>query len=80
MRGRWSLIVRRADAGEQFVVVFDPLDGSSNIDVNVNVGTIFSVVRMEGDVAASVIAAGNGAGGGGVCGVWAVGGDGDCSW
>jgi fructose-1,6-bisphosphatase I len=35
--------------------VFDPLDGSSNIDVNVNVGTIFSVVRKDGDVVASVL-------------------------
>jgi fructose-1,6-bisphosphatase I len=42
-------------AGAEFVVVFDPLDGSSNIDVNVNVGTIFSVVRMEGEVVASVM-------------------------
>ena len=42
-------------AAEKFVVVFDPLDGSSNIDVNVNVGTIFSVVRMQGDVVASVL-------------------------
>jgi fructose-1,6-bisphosphatase I len=42
-------------AGAEFVVVFDPLDGSSNIDVNVNVGTIFSVVRMEEDVVASVL-------------------------
>ena len=39
----------------EFVVVFDPLDGSSNIDVNVNVGTIFSVVRLDGGVAASVL-------------------------
>jgi fructose-1,6-bisphosphatase I len=39
----------------EFVVVFDPLDGSSNIDVNVNVGTIFSVVRRVGDVVASVL-------------------------
>jgi fructose-1,6-bisphosphatase I len=39
----------------EFVVVFDPLDGSSNIDVNVNVGTIFSVVRMEGDAVTSVL-------------------------
>ncbi len=39
----------------QFVVVFDPLDGSSNIDVNVNVGTIFSVVRRVGDVVSSVL-------------------------
>jgi fructose-1,6-bisphosphatase I len=29
----------------KYLVVFDPLDGSSNIDVNVNVGTIFSVLR-----------------------------------
>jgi len=42
-------------AGAEFIVVFDPLDGSSNIDVNVNVGTIFSVVRMEEDVVASVL-------------------------
>ncbi len=28
-----------------YVLVFDPLDGSSNIDVNVSVGTIFSVLR-----------------------------------
>src|SRR5579875_3489029 len=29
--------------GEHFVLSFDPLDGSSNIDVNVNVGTIFGI-------------------------------------
>jgi fructose-1,6-bisphosphatase len=29
----------------QYLLVFDPLDGSSNIDVNVTVGTIFSVLR-----------------------------------
>lgn len=28
-----------------YVVLFDPLDGSSNIDVNVSIGTIFSVYR-----------------------------------
>lgn len=27
----------------QYVIAFDPLDGSSNIDVNVSIGTIFSV-------------------------------------
>lgn len=32
-------------AGADFVLSFDPLDGSSNIDVNVNVGTIFGVRR-----------------------------------
>jgi fructose-1,6-bisphosphatase I len=29
----------------KYIIIFDPLDGSSNIDVNVNVGTIFSVLR-----------------------------------
>ncbi|MEY4014811.1 MAG: hypothetical protein RLZZ290_1675 [Pseudomonadota bacterium] len=33
-------------AGEaQYLAVFDPLDGSSNIDVNVSVGSIFSILR-----------------------------------
>ena len=31
-------------AGE-YLLLFDPLDGSSNIDINVSVGTIFSVLR-----------------------------------
>jgi fructose-1,6-bisphosphatase I len=29
----------------KYLVVFDPLDGSSNIDVNISVGTIFSILR-----------------------------------
>ena len=29
----------------KYLLVFDPLDGSSNIDVNVSVGSIFSVLR-----------------------------------
>lgn len=29
----------------QYNVFFDPLDGSSNIDVNINIGTIFSIYR-----------------------------------
>jgi fructose-1,6-bisphosphatase I len=48
------VVFERGAEGE-FAVVFDPLDGSSNIDVNVNVGTIFSVVRVRGDVVASVL-------------------------
>ncbi len=31
----------------KYIVAFDPLDGSSNIDVNISIGTIFSVLRME---------------------------------
>ena len=30
----------------KYLLTFDPLDGSSNIDVNVSVGTIFSILRM----------------------------------
>jgi fructose-1,6-bisphosphatase I len=29
----------------EYLLLFDPLDGSSNIDVNISVGTIFSVLR-----------------------------------
>ena len=28
----------------RYLLVFDPLDGSSNIDVNVSVGSIFSIL------------------------------------
>ena len=35
----------RPGDGAKYVVVFDPLDGSSNIDVNVSVGTTFSILR-----------------------------------
>ncbi len=31
----------------KYVVLFDPLDGSSNIDVNVSIGTIFSIYRRK---------------------------------
>ena len=37
-------IPHRYPKGE-YLLVFDPLDGSSNIDVNLAVGTIFSVLR-----------------------------------
>ena len=31
----------------KYIVLFDPLDGSSNIDVNVSIGTIFSIYRRQ---------------------------------
>ena len=37
-----------------YVVLIDPLDGSSNIDVNVSVGTIFSVYRRISEIGSSV--------------------------
>ncbi len=33
----------------EYLLMFDPLDGSSNIDVNVSIGTIFSVFRKQTD-------------------------------
>jgi fructose-1,6-bisphosphatase I len=41
------VVVQRDWQHGSYVVVFDPLDGSSNIDVNVSVGTIFSILRRE---------------------------------
>jgi fructose-1,6-bisphosphatase I len=38
----------------KYIVLIDPLDGSSNIDVNVSVGTIFSVYRRVTDVGTAV--------------------------
>ena len=34
------------NAEGQYLITFDPLDGSSNIDVNITVGTIFSVLAL----------------------------------
>jgi fructose-1,6-bisphosphatase I/sedoheptulose-1,7-bisphosphatase len=34
----------------KYLLVFDPLDGSSNIDVNMTVGSIFSVLRAPADI------------------------------
>ena len=41
-------IPEKFPAGD-YVVIFDPLDGSSNIDVNVSIGTIFSIHRKITD-------------------------------
>ncbi|ODU39738.1 MAG: fructose-bisphosphatase [Comamonas sp. SCN 67-35] len=38
------IVPNRYPQGE-YLLMFDPLDGSSNIDVNVSIGTIFSVLR-----------------------------------
>lgn len=36
-------------SNSKYLVIFDPLDGSSNIDVNISVGTIFSVFKRVSD-------------------------------
>jgi fructose-1,6-bisphosphatase I len=47
------LVPNRYPQGE-YLLMFDPLDGSSNIDVNVSIGTIFSVLKKsEGQQAIS---------------------------
>ena len=40
---------RERCAGAGFVVCFDPVDGSSNLDVNGIVGTIFSILKGRGE-------------------------------
>lgn len=42
------LVPHRFPKGE-YLLTFDPLDGSSNIDVNVSIGTIFSVLKCPED-------------------------------
>jgi fructose-1,6-bisphosphatase I len=42
------LVPHRYPQGE-YLLLFDPLDGSSNIDVNVSIGTIFSVLKKLPD-------------------------------
>ena len=46
-----AVVVRSRADGGRFCVAYDPLDGSSNIDVAVNVGTIFSVLPNDLDPA-----------------------------
>jgi fructose-1,6-bisphosphatase I len=39
--------VLSTDPESRYLMVFDPLDGSSNIDVNISIGTIFGVLRKD---------------------------------
>lgn len=40
-----EIVTIESETKKPYVIFFDPLDGSSNIDVNVSVGTIFSVYK-----------------------------------
>jgi len=40
-----EILVLQPDGRARYVMVFDPLDGSSNIDVNISIGTIFGILR-----------------------------------
>lgn len=43
----FQVIPTFSNANAKYVVLFDPLDGSSNIDVNVSIGTIFAIYRRR---------------------------------
>jgi hypothetical protein len=45
--GETPLILRSRSDGGRYCIAFDPLDGSSNLDVSVGVGTIFSILRND---------------------------------
>ena len=45
-----------------YCVVFDPLDGSSNIDAGVNIGTIFGVYRVVSACSPAMLATADGRG------------------
>jgi fructose-1,6-bisphosphatase I len=47
------VVPNRFPQGE-YLLMFDPLDGSSNIDVNVSIGTIFSVLKKDNDDATTI--------------------------
>lgn len=44
----------RLNTNSRYVVAMDPLDGSSNIDVNVSIGTIFSIYRRVSPIGTPV--------------------------
>ena len=44
-----GIIIPPKNETGSYALLFDPLDGSSNIDVNVSVGTIFSIYKLKGD-------------------------------
>ncbi len=45
-------IIKELCENSKYIVLFDPLDGSSNIDVNVSIGTIFSILQRRTDIEA----------------------------
>lgn len=52
-------VIQEAEEGK-YIVLFDPLDGSSNINANVSIGTIFSILQRDpqhagGDVMAHIL-------------------------
>ena len=52
-------IIFENEAGKngKYVVLIDPIDGSSNIEVNVSIGTVFAIYRRVSPVGTSAVAA-----------------------
>lgn len=48
-----AIIIEESKRGK-YCVVFDPLDGSSNIDAGVNIGTIFGIYKIKPDSKGSI--------------------------
>ncbi len=48
-------ILKEPSEKARYIVLFDPLDGSSNIDVNVSIGTIFSILEQRDDIGAGKV-------------------------
>ena len=46
--------IRRLDPNAKYILAMDPLDGSSNIDVNAAIGTIFSIYRRVSPIGTPV--------------------------
>ena len=42
-------VIQTGNTKGKYIVAIDPLDGSSNIDVNVSIGTIFSIYRRKSE-------------------------------
>lgn len=49
-----AILLQDASATAPFLVIFDPLDGSSNVAVNVSIGSIFSVIAAPSGRAATL--------------------------
>src|SRR5437762_1389216 len=42
-------VIQEAGQSGHYIVLFDPLDGSSNINANVSIGTIFSILQRDAE-------------------------------
>lgn len=50
-------VIDLQNSSGKYVVAIDPLDGSSNIDVNISIGTIFSIYRRRSPIGSPILTA-----------------------